>query len=218
MPAAAGGASSTGPADKEKLLSLGSYPRVSLAKPRERGTAAPAGAGGRRTIPSADATGRKRARLEATANDFETVAREWLENVQREVGRRLPRRHAEARSRSFVFPGYRPHARIAEVAGAGAASPCCARSRRRGHGGDGHKVARACGQVVPLRHRVRAAADRNPAADLRGCVWPARPKHMAALPASGCRTSCTSRSTDTTARCRLGLRSDLLALTFVRTN
>jgi hypothetical protein len=68
-------------AGKEKLLSLGTYPDVSLAKAREAREDA------RRQLaagidPSAARQHGKREKAEAGANDFETVAREWLENVK----------------------------------------------------------------------------------------------------------------------------------------
>jgi hypothetical protein len=68
-------------AGKEKLLSLGTYPEVSLAKARETREEV------RRQLvagvdPSAARQGAKRQKLEATANNFEGIAREWLENVK----------------------------------------------------------------------------------------------------------------------------------------
>ena len=68
-------------AGKEKLLSLGTYPEVSLAKAREDREQA------RRRLaagvdPSAARQEAKRQTVEATANNFEGIAREWLENVK----------------------------------------------------------------------------------------------------------------------------------------
>jgi hypothetical protein len=68
-------------AGKEKLLSLGTYPDVSLANARVARDEA------RRTLaqgtdPSAERQQDKRQKADAAANDFATVAREWLENVK----------------------------------------------------------------------------------------------------------------------------------------
>ncbi|MCX7360624.1 MAG: Arm DNA-binding domain-containing protein, partial [Alphaproteobacteria bacterium] len=65
-------------AGKEKLLSLGTYPDVSLKAAREaRDDARRALAKG--IDPSAARQREKREKAEANANDFEVVAREWLE-------------------------------------------------------------------------------------------------------------------------------------------
>lgn len=66
---------------KEKLLSLGTYPEVSLAKAREDRE------GARRQLaagidPSLARQEVKRRKVQATASRFESVAREWLENVK----------------------------------------------------------------------------------------------------------------------------------------
>lgn len=68
-------------AGKEKLLSLGTYPDVSLAKAREARDEA------RRSIaqgadPSALHQVQKRAKVAAAASDFAMVAQECLENVK----------------------------------------------------------------------------------------------------------------------------------------
>ena len=68
-------------AGKEKLLSLGTYPDVSLVNAREAREAA------RRQLasgidPSASRRQEKLENAQAAANDFETVATEWLENVK----------------------------------------------------------------------------------------------------------------------------------------
>ena len=68
-------------AGQEKLLLLGTYPETSLAKARERREQA------RRQLaagmdPSVARREAKRRKVEATANNFEGVAREWLETVK----------------------------------------------------------------------------------------------------------------------------------------
>jgi hypothetical protein len=97
---------------QRELLSLGTYPGA-LAKAREARDAA------RRTLadgidPSAARQQEKRAKAEAAANDFESVAREWLDNVK---SKWAPVYHGDTLKRfeADVFPaiGRRP---IADVA------------------------------------------------------------------------------------------------------
>ncbi|MEI6202043.1 MAG: Arm DNA-binding domain-containing protein [Enhydrobacter sp.] len=68
-------------AGKEKLLALGTYPDVSLSNAREaRDLARKALASG--VDPSAIRQQEKQEQAAATANDFESITREWLENVK----------------------------------------------------------------------------------------------------------------------------------------
>jgi integrase len=198
---------------KEKLLALGAYPDMSLAKAREaRDDARKRLAQG--VDPSVARQQEKRERSEANANDFETMAREWLENV-REKWAAVYHSDTLTRFESYVFPGIgrRP---IAEVA----APELLALLRKieaRGTVETAHKVARACGQV--FRYGIASGrCDRNPAADLRGALKARpKPKHMAALPASELPDFLRKIDEyDGELQTRLALR--LLALTFVRTN
>jgi integrase len=199
-------------AGKEKLLSLGTYPDVSLAKAREARDEA------RRmltqdTDPSAERQQEKRQKADAAANDFASVAREWLENVKPKWA---PVYYGDTLKRfeAFVFPaiGRRP---IAEVV----APELLALLRKieaRGTVETAHKVARACGQV--FRYGIASGrCERNPAADLRGALKARpKPKHMAALPASELPTFLRKIAEyDGEVQTRLALR--LMALTFVRT-
>lgn len=198
---------------KEKLLSLGVYPDVSLKQARERCEEV------RRLVaagqdPSVARQAEKRAVREAAANDFETVAREWLENIK---GDWSAQHHSDSLKRfeMFIFPkvGNRP---IRDIT----APELLAALRgieARGTIESAHKVARACGQV--FRFAIAAGrCDRNPAADLRGALK-AKPKAkpMAALGADdlpGLLVGIDSYDGDL--QTRLALK--LLALTFVRTN
>jgi len=165
---------------KEKLLSLGTYPDVSLAKAREaRDLARQQLAGG--TDPSAARQQEKQEKAQAAANDFQTVAREWLDNVK---PRWAPLYHNDTLKRfeAYIFPGIgrKP---IGDVT----APDLLALLRKveaRGTLETAHKVGRACGQV--FRYGIASGrCERNPAADLRGALKARpKPKHMAALPAS----------------------------------
>ncbi|HSI00065.1 MAG TPA: integrase arm-type DNA-binding domain-containing protein [Reyranella sp.] len=200
-------------AGKEKLLALGAYPDLSLAKAREaRDEARKALAQG--TDPGATRQQEKRAKVEAHANDFETVTREWLENVKPGWAAVY---HGDTvkRFEAFVFPtiGRRPIASLT----AQDLLPLLRKIEERGTLVTAHKVLRACGQAFRYAI-VTGRCDRNPATDLRGALKALpRPKHMAALPASELPTFLRKiEEYDGEVQTRLAMK--LLALTFVRTN
>ncbi|HQS16425.1 integrase arm-type DNA-binding domain-containing protein [Reyranella sp.] len=200
-------------AGKEKLLSLGTYPDVSLKAAREaRDDARKMLAKG--IDPSAVRQEEKRAKVEAGANTFAAVAREWLENVKPKWAA-VYHSDTEKRFEAYVFPdvGRRP---IAELT-APELLAVLRKIEARGTVETAHKVARACGQV--FRYGIATGrCDRNPTADLRDALK-ARPKvkHMAALPASELPDFLRKiDGYDGELQTRLALR--LLALTFVRTN
>jgi integrase len=200
-------------AGKEKLLSLGTYPDVSLARAREAREAA------RRQLaagvdPSSARQEEKREKVDSTANDFEKVAREWLENVK---GGWAAVYHGDTAKRFevFVFPtiGRRPIARVT----AAELLPLLRKIEARGTMVTAHKVLRACGQV--FRYGIATGrCERNPAADLRGALKALpRPKHMAALSTAELPTFLRKiEEYDGEVQTRLAMK--LLALTFVRTN
>jgi Arm DNA-binding domain len=85
------------------LLALGAYPDLSLAKARDaRDEARKALAQG--IDPSAVRQREKREKAAAGADDFETIAREWLENVR---DKWAPVYHSDTLKRfeAYVFPG-----------------------------------------------------------------------------------------------------------------
>lgn len=198
---------------KEKMLSLGTYPDVSLQKARDAREDA------RRQLasgvdPSAARQQEKREKAEAGANNFEAVAREWLDNVK---PRWTAVYHGDTLKRfeAIVFPsiGRTP---ISEV------TPpqllmMLRKVEARGTVETAHKVARACGQV--FRFGIASGrCERNPASDLRGALKARpKPKHMAALPATELPTFLKKiDGYDGEEQTKLALQ--LLALTFVRTN
>jgi hypothetical protein len=161
---------------KEKLLSLGTYPEVSLAQAREDREEA------RRQLaagvdPSATRQQAKRQKSEATANSFEAIAREWLENVK-PAWAAIYHGDTVKRFESFVFPaiGRRP------IGGMGASDllPLIRKIEARGTLVTAHKVLRACRQVFAYAI-ASGRCERNPAADLRGALRSLpKPKHKAA--------------------------------------
>jgi integrase len=161
---------------KEKRLSLGVYPEVSLKDARERCDET------RKLLadgvdPSANRKAEKASRLSAGANSFEVVAREWHAS-------RSPNwaaGHADKILRRFeldIFPviGALPITAIA-------APTLLATVRRieaRGALDTAHRALQTCGQV--FRYAVATGrAERDPSGDLKGALPSARGGNFAAV-------------------------------------
>jgi integrase len=161
---------------KEKLLSLGTFPDVSLKDARDRRDIA------RKQLatgidPSAHRKIARQAGSTATADSFEVVAREWFAkfspgwaaNHSDKIIRRLER---------DVFPWLGKRT-IREIS----APELLAALRRiesRGAIETAHRVHQNCGQV--FRYAVATGrAERDPAADLRGALPPVKQKHHASI-------------------------------------
>ena len=160
---------------KEKRLSLGVYPDVSLKDARERRESA------RKLLangidPSENRKAQRLSRSEGAANSFEVVAREWL------LKHSVPwaASHRDRIIRRFecdVFPwiGGRP---IGEIT----APELLAMLRRiesRGALESAHRALGSCGQV--FRYAVATSrAQRDPCGDLRGALPPVKGSHFAA--------------------------------------
>lgn len=161
---------------KEKLLSVGTYPEVSLKQARERRDAA------RRLLaegidPSEHRKAAKAANDEAGGNTFKAVALEWLlkfaPSWSEGHGNRIKRR-----LEADIFPwlGTRP---VSEIT----APQLLAVVRRiegRGALETAHRALHNTGQV--FRYAVATGrAERDPSGDLRGALPPVREKHHASL-------------------------------------
>ena len=161
---------------KEKLLSIGTYPDVSLKNARLRRHEM-------RTLiaegidPSVHRKVVESARAERSANSFEVIAREWFakhvttwaDSHADKIIKRLER---------DIFPwlGDRPIAEITpqEVLAA------LRRIESRGALETAHRAQQNCGQI--FRYAVATArAPRDPSADLRGALPPVRGEHFAAI-------------------------------------
>ncbi len=163
-------------AEKEKRLSLGVYPEVSLKEARGKRDDA------RRLLangidPSAQRQASKSALVEHATNSFETVAREWfakfsqgwVESHSDKIIRRLER---------DVFPwiGARPVNSIT----AAELLTALRRIESRGALETAHRAMQNCGQV--FRYAVATGrAERDPTADLRGALPPVKEKHHASV-------------------------------------
>lgn len=164
-------------AGKEKMLSLGVYPEVSLRDARDRRDAA------RRDVaagvdPAAKRKAEKATRSAMTANTFEAIAREWSEAVHQA---KVSQGHAALtlkRLEQTVFP-YLGAVPIASVT-APLLLEVLRRIERRGTVETAHRVRQACGQV--FRYAVATGrAERDPAADLRDALQPVVVQHHAAI-------------------------------------
>jgi len=160
---------------KEKLISLGTYPEVSLSDARDKRTEA------RRKVAAGINPSQERKALKAAKihkeNTFEVVAREWHAKFTptwtpghaKTIIRRLER---------DVFPwiGAQP---IIEIK-APELLMVLRRIESRGALETAHRIRIICGQV--FRYAVATGrAERDPSADLKGALPPARPKHLPAI-------------------------------------
>ena len=161
--------------DKEKLLSLGTYPDVSLKVARERRDDARRllAAGG---DPSERRKAEKCAQANRDHNSFEVVAREWYAKHSPNWAEH----HADRIIRRFerdIFPwiGGRP---IAEIIAPELLS-VVRRIEGRGALETAHRALGNCGQV--FRYAVATGrAARDPSGDLRGALPPVKGEHFAA--------------------------------------
>lgn len=157
------------------MISIGTYPEVSLAQARERRDAS------RKQVADGIDPGQARKALkDAKVQDehtFEVVAREWHSKFTPT----WTAGHAETvlnRLESNVFPwiGSRP---IIEIK-APELLMILRRIESRGALETAHRVRAICGQV--FRYALATGrAERDSAADLRGALPPVKPKHHAAV-------------------------------------
>lgn len=161
---------------KEKRLSLGVYPDVSLRDARERRDAT------RKLLadgidPSENRKAMKAAQADRAANSFEVVAREWFSKQAptwaAKHGDRIIRRLERD-----IFPwlGGRP---VADI-NAPELLITLRRIEARGAIETAHRALQNCGQI--FRYAVATGrAERDPSGDLKGALPPAKGGHFAAL-------------------------------------
>lgn len=159
-------------AGKEKLLSLGVYPDVTLKSARElRDDARRELAGG------VDPSAKRKAEKVAEADSFEAVAREWFAKFSANWAET----HSEKiirRLEADIFPwlGSRSVGQIT----APELLTCVRRIEGRGALDTAHRALQNCGQI--FRYAVATnRAERNPAADLRGALPPVNGGHFASI-------------------------------------
>ncbi|CAG0986676.1 Prophage integrase IntS [Burkholderiales bacterium] len=161
---------------KEKRLSLGVYPDVSLKDARARRDEA------RKLLvngvdPSENRKAQKSARAGQAANSFEAVGREWFARYSPNWAAS----HASkiiARLDKDVFPwlGGKPLASIT----APELLTVLRRIESRGALDTAHRAHQVCGQI--FRYGIATGrCERDPAGDLRGAIAPAKHKHFPAI-------------------------------------
>lgn len=165
-------------AGREKRISLGVYPEISLKDARANRDAArkhiDAG-----TDPSDVKKAQRVIATRAADDSFEHVAREWVEKFQANwsEGHRDLILH---RFELYVFPWHGQQAVSAVTAPALLAT--LRRIEERGAVETAHRVRSICSQV--FRYAIATArGDRDPAGDLVGALAPSKPTHLAALTA-----------------------------------
>lgn len=161
---------------KEKRLSHGTYPDVSLAEARaKRDVARKLLAAG--VDPGAHRKATRAATIERAANSFEVVAREWFDKQKAS----WVASHAEKillRLENDMFPwlGARP---VAEITAQELLSTLN-RIVDRGAVESAHRALQNCSQVFRYAI-VTQRSERNPATDLRGALPSVRKTHRAAM-------------------------------------
>jgi hypothetical protein len=163
-------------AGKERRMSLGVYPDVSLADAREKREEA------RRKVAAVIDPGELRkveaiALIESTENTFEAIAREWFGLFSKQW---VPD-HADKIIRRLelnVFPwiGTRPVKAIT----APELLAVLRRMESRGANETAHRALQVCGRV--FRFAVATGrAERDPSRDLSGALAPTKEKHLASI-------------------------------------
>lgn len=161
---------------KEKRLSLGVYPEVSLKTARERRDDA------RKLLadgvdPSANRKAVKSARAEQAANSFEVLAREWFAKYSTNWASAHAKRVIRGLERD-IFPWIGDRA-VADIA-ASDLLPVLRRIETRGALETAHRALSTCGQV--FRYAVATGrAERDPSGDLRGALPPVKAGHFSAV-------------------------------------
>lgn len=161
---------------KEKLLAIGLYPLVSLAEAREAREAAKklllAG-----TDPMADKKDTKRKAIRNAQNTFKSVALEWHES-RKDIWSPAHALNVMRRFEMDVFPymGNRP---IAEI-DAQELLDVLRKIEKRGSLYMASRVQQICGQVFRYGI-VTGRGNRDPSADLKGALKPAKTTHYPSL-------------------------------------
>ena len=162
---------------KEKLLSLGTYPDISLKEARDRRDQERKKLANK-VDPAIHRKAVHAAWAEGQANSFEVIAREW---VNRQAAIWVPSNTNKIRRRLEVniFPWLGPRP-IADIT----APELLVNLRRveaRGFVGVAHRILQTCGQI--FRYAVATGrATRDPTPDLRGALQPmGKEKHRAAV-------------------------------------
>jgi len=146
---------------REKLLSFGKYPEITLKVARERRLEA------RRALEmGSDPSALRKAERATRADTFEALAREWLETQKSALSTKTFENKQE-RFEAFVFP-YLGKTSITEIKAVDVLH-ALKRIEARGKHETAHRVRSECGNV--FRYAVvTGRAERDPTVDLRGAI------------------------------------------------
>ena len=158
---------------KEKLLSLGTYPDVSLKEARQE----------RDVLKQQITQGidpsiiRKLKSKDARENTFEAVSREWITN-QKNTWSDLHAKRTKRKLERNIFPyiGSRPIKDITSLE----LLAVLRRMESRGIHETAHRVKQICGQVFKYAV-VTGRAERDPSQDLKGSLTPVKSKNLPSL-------------------------------------
>jgi integrase len=157
---------------KEKLLSLGVYPDVSLKQARERRDEIR-----RQVADDIDPSAKRQAEREAAVDTFEAVAREWFEKFSKNWAPG----HADKiirRMELYLFP-WIGGLSIKKIE-APEILACLRRVENNGNLETAHRALQNCSRV--FRYAIATGrASRDPSGDLRGALPPAEEKHLASF-------------------------------------
>lgn len=161
---------------KQKLLSIGVYPDVSLKDARERLYEA------RKLLSAGVDPGENRkaiklAKAEEGANTFEVIAREWI-GKQATLWTHTNKTKVTQRLVKDVFRwlGARPITDITALE----LKRILDRVESRGTADTAHRILQTCGQI--FRYAIASGRARyNPCPDLKGALMPIKKKHFAAI-------------------------------------
>jgi integrase len=161
---------------KEKLLSHGVYPEVTLKEARERRDEARKLLGNG-VDPGGAKKAEKASRVLQSANSFEALAREWLENRRDSVTEgQTAKTLAILENDVFPWLGNTP---VAEVDAPSVLS-VITRIDQRGARYTAHRAKQRISQV--MRYAIATGrASRDPCPDLKGAIPPAKESHMPAI-------------------------------------
>ncbi|HEV2702587.1 MAG TPA: tyrosine-type recombinase/integrase [Steroidobacteraceae bacterium] len=157
---------------REKLLSLGVYPQITLKTARVRGDEAR-----HMVLNGVDPAAKRQAEKQALGENFESVAREWLNMKE---GSLTPGTLGRERDRleDFIFPylGKRPIAQIK----APELLAVLRRVESRGIVETAHRTKSVCSRI--FRYAIATGrAERDVAADLKGALKPSVERHLPAI-------------------------------------
>ncbi|ATG89480.1 tyrosine-type recombinase/integrase [Methylomonas koyamae] len=160
---------------KEKQLSLGTYPEVSLGQAREKRDEA------RKLVaamidPGENRKAVKEARADSFANSFEVIAREWGSKKVQTWDEKNNRSKRMLERNIFPWLGAKP---IADILPKDILASL-RRIEERGTIETAHRTLQICGQV--FRYAVATGrVDRDITQDLKGALPPAKGEHFAAI-------------------------------------